>query len=56
VINYFHYQKSVIFAQHLNAYFRENKPIPIEELRVYFTAGYLPKEDYSALRDRHYKQ
>jgi len=45
-----------IFAQHLNAYFRKNNPIPIEELRAYYTAGYLPREDYIALRDRHYPE
>ena len=44
-----------ILAQKLRAYFSKNKPIPIEELRAYYTGGYLLKEDYFALRDRHYQ-
>jgi hypothetical protein len=45
-----------IFAQQLNAYFRQNKPILKEELRSYYTGGYLSKDDYCALRDRHYQK
>jgi len=44
-----------ILAQKLRAYFRKNKPIPIEDLQAYYTAGYLVKEDYFALRDTHYQ-
>lgn len=43
-----------ILAQQLNAYFRKYQPISIEELRAYYSSGYLLKEDYYTLMDRHY--